>query len=299
LKLAHIGFVGRRVRNSLWELLWSHVLTSTTMAITLFVFGAFLLLQLNLHKLLKSWGNQIEINAYLDKDLDTEKVQKLMQRVRAFPEVEGVRHISQEHAWKDFQAALGVQSGVLEGLPQDVLPPSFQITIRRNFRDGPTIEDVASRLKREKGITLVEYPQEWVEKLSLLILAVEWAKWILGGVLFLATFFIVGSTVKLALLARRDEIEIMQLVGASEAMIQAPFVLEGMIQGIAGATVSIVGLWFLFQFVRYEIPSFGLLGPFDQIQFLGPRNIGLIMAIGWLLGAAGSLFSLRRFVRTW
>jgi cell division transport system permease protein len=299
LKLAQLGFVVRRVRNNLWELPWTHVLTAATMATTLFVFGAFMLLQENLENLLKGWGEQIQINAYLDKSLDAANVQGLLARVRTFPEVEGVRHISQEQAWRDFQAALGAQSGVLEGLPQDVLPASFEIKIRENFRDGPMIEDFVNRLKREKGIALVEYPQEWVDRLSLVVLAVQWAKWIFGGALFLATFFIVGSTVKLAILAQRDEIEIMQLVGASEAMIQAPFVVEGMIQGIAGSTLSILGLWFIFQWLRNEIPTFGLLGPLSQFHFLNPRHIALMLAIGWLLGAAGSLFSLRRFIKTW
>jgi len=299
LKLAPLGFVVRRVRNNLWELPWTHVLTAATMATTLFVFGAFMLLQENLQNLLKGWGEQIQINAYLDKSLDAADVQRLLARVRTFPEVEGVRHISQEQAWRDFQAALGAQSGVLEGLPQDVLPASFEIKIRENFRDGPMIEDFVNRLKREKGIALVEYPQEWVDRLSLVVLAVQWVKWIFGGALFLATFFIVESTVKLALLARRDEIEIMQLVGASEAMIQAPFVVEGMIQGIAGATLSIIGLWFTFQWLRNEIPTFGLLGSFSQFHFLNARHIALMLAIGWLLGAAGSLFSLRRFIKTW
>ena len=96
MKLAQLGFVVRRVRNNLWELPWTHVLTAATMATTLFVFGAFMLLQENLQNLLKGWGEQIQINAYLDKSLDAADVQRLLARVRTFPEVEGVRHISQE-----------------------------------------------------------------------------------------------------------------------------------------------------------------------------------------------------------
>jgi cell division transport system permease protein len=300
LKWSQVGFVGRRVRRSLRDLLWSHTLTAVTMAMTLFVFGAFMLLQENLQSLLNSWGNEIQINAYLDKELSAGDVQKLLDRVRAFPEVERVRHISQERAWQEFQAALGAQSGVLEGLPQDVLPASFEIAIRPNFRDGPVVQEVADRLRKEKGITTVEYPEEWLDRLSLVILAVQWAKWVLGGVLFLITFFIVGSAVKLAIVARKEEIEIMQLVGASEEMIQAPFVFEGMIQGLIGALVSLVCLWFMFQFLRDQIPaSVGLFGAQTRFQFLDPPQIGLLLAIGWLLGAAGSLFSLRRFTKTW
>jgi cell division transport system permease protein len=293
-------FVARQVWNSLRGLFWTHFLTAVTMTMTLFVFGAFMLLQENLQNLLKGWGDQIQINAYLDKNLSASDTETLLDRIRGFPEVQRVRYISQQEAWKEFKTALGAQSGILEGLPDDVLPASLEIALKSGFRDAPLVEDSAARLKKEKGITLVEYPQEWVDRLSLLVLAVQWAKWILGGVLFMVTFFIVGSTIKLAILARKDEIEMMQLFGASEEMIQAPFVVEGMTQGIVGGLLSVLCLWFLFDSLRDQIPNaIGLVGPFTQIQFLNVRSMALILAIGWLLGAAGSLFSLRRFVKSW
>lgn len=300
MKWSQLGLVRRRVCNSLWERLWTHVLTSGTMAMTLFVFGAFMLLQENLQNLLKGWGDQIQINAYLDKGLAAADVSLLHKRIRDFPETERVRHISQEQAWKDFQAALGAQSSVLEGLPADVLPASFEVSLKPAYRDGPRVEAMASRLRQQKGIATVEYPQEWVERLSLVILAVQWAKWVFGGVLFIATFFIVGSTVRLAVAARKDEIEIMQLVGAPAELIQAPFVLEGMLQGIFGAGLSVLCLWSLLLFLRDQMPaSAALLGSPGELQFIDSRGIALIIAIGWGLGASGSLFSLRRFMRTW
>ena len=270
------------------------------MAVTLFVFGAFMLLQINLQHLLKGWGEQIQITAYLNQNLGADEIPAVLARVKAWPEVERVRMISQEQAWRDFQTALGAQSGLLNGLPRDVLPASLEISLKPAHRDSPMVEQLAARLRGEKEFASVEYPQEWVERLGLIVLAVEWAKWSLGGLLFLATFFIVGSTVKLALLARQDEIEIMQLVGASEELIQAPFVLEGMIQGLAGGALSVAMLWGLFALARREFPTLaGFMAPLVRPQFLDPASIALILASGWLLGAAGSLFSLRRFIRTW
>jgi cell division transport system permease protein len=299
MKWSQLGLVRRRVCSSLWARLWTHVLTSGTMAMTLFVFGAFMLLQENLQSLLKGWGDQIQINAYLEKGLAAGDVSLLHNRIRDLPETERVRHISQEQAWKDFQVALGAQSNVLEGLPLDVLPASFEVSLKPGYRDGPLVEAVANRLRQEKGIASVEYPQEWVERLSLAVLAVQWAKWIFGGVLFVATFFIVGSTVRLAILARKDEIEIMQLVGAPKELIQAPFMVEGMLQGILGAALSVLGLWSLLLFLRDQMPASAVLfGSVGQLQFIDRRDIALIMAIGWSLGTSGSLFSLRRFMRT-
>jgi cell division transport system permease protein len=129
---------------------------------------------------------------------------------------------------------------------------------------------------------------------------VQWAKWTFGGLLFLAAFFIVGNTVKLALLARKDEIEIMQLVGASEELIQAPFVIEGMIQGLVAGTLAMAALWGAFLVARGEVLTLaGFFAPLARLQFLDLQNLAFILAVGWLLGAAGSLFSLRRFLKTW
>jgi cell division transport system permease protein len=300
VRIALLGFVLRRVRNNLWQLFWTHVLTSGTVAVTLFVFGVFILVEINLAHLLKGWGEQIQLTAYLDKKVDQGDVRDLLKRVEALPEVERVRHISQEQAWRDFQTALGAQSGLLKGLPRDVLPASIEVYFKPSQHDGPIVEQVARQLEQEKAITDVEYPQEWVERLGLIVLAIDWAKWIFGGVLFLATFFIVGSTIKLAMLARKDEVEIMQLVGASEWLIQAPFVLEGMIQGTVGATISIAMLWVAYAFLQNEMLSLGgVVGPSGQLQFFDLKAIALLLAIGWLLGAAASVVSLRRFLKTW
>jgi cell division transport system permease protein len=300
MKLARAGFILRRVGSSLWQSLWTHLLTTGILAMTLFVFGAFVLVQLNLEQLLKGWGDQLQITAYLNKDLSADAVQQLIARVRSFPEVEGAQYTNQEQAWRDFQTALGSQSSLLDGLPRDLLPASIEITLKQNRRDAAAVEPLAERLKREQEIAMVEYPQEWVERVALITLAVGWAKWLVGGVLFLATFFIVGSTAKLALLARRDEVEIMQLVGASEELIQAPFVIEGMILGLVGAAASVGALWGAYLVLQTELPALGVwLVPAGGLQFLDRTGAGLIVAIGWLLGAAGSLFSLRRFIRTW
>ena len=300
MKPSLIGFVLGRVGKSLWQLRWNHLLTAVTMAVTLFVFGAFMLLKINLEHLLKGWGDEIQITAYLAKNVDGSEAESVVRRVETLPEVERVRLVSQEQAWLDFQAVLGAQSGLLDGLPRDVLPASLEISLKPAHRDGPVVEQLAQRLRKEKGIASVEYPQEWVERLGLIVLAVGWAKWIFGGLLFLATFVIVGSTVKLALVARQDEIEIMQLVGASEELIQAPFVLEGMLQGLVGGALAVSALWGSFLLARSEMPTLaGFMAPLVRPQFLNAESIALVFAIGWLLGAAGSLFSLRRFIKTW
>jgi cell division transport system permease protein len=276
------------------------VLTAGTMAMALFVFGVFMLAEENLQSLFSRWGEQVQVYAYLDKALSLAEVTRLQERIQNFPEVERIRHISQEQAWKEFRAALGPQSNVLDGLSQDVLPSSFEIFVKPVHRDGALVEALAKRLRKEKAITAVEYPQEWVERLSLGILVVQWAKWAVGGILFVITFFIVGSVVRLGIAARKDEIEIMQWVGAPEELIRAHFVVEGMIQGTIGAGLSVLCLWSLLLLLRDQLPiPIDLFGSSAQLQFIEWRDIAFIVAMGGLLGASGNLFSLRRFRKTW
>jgi cell division transport system permease protein len=300
MKLSLLGFVLRRVRDNLRQLFWAHALTAGVMALALFVVGAFLLVEINLARLLRNWGEQIQITAYLGDAAIPDDAATLLKRVQAMAEVERVRLISQEQAWRDFHAALGTQAGLLDGLPREVLPASLEISLKPAYRDGSAVEGLATRLRQEAGVTSVEYPSEWVERLNLIVLAVGWMKWFFAAVLFLATFFVVGSTIKLAALARKEEIEIMQLVGASEELIQAPFVIEGMIQGAVGGALALGGLAAVFVLIEREMAQLGgLLAPLDAPQFLDPRGMTILAATGLFLGAAGSLVALRRLIRTW
>jgi murein hydrolase activator len=300
VKRSQAGLVGRWVCSSFRAQLWIHTLVVGTMAMALFVFGAFMVAKENLQGLFEQWGDQVQINAYLDKALSPAEITLLQDRIENFPEVERVHYISQAQAWKDFHAALGSQSNLLEGLSQDVLPPSFEIFVKPFHRDSPLVEALASRLRKEKGLTIVEYPQELVDRISLGVLIVEWAKWAIGAILFVLTFLIVGSVVRLGIAARKDEIEILQWLGASEELIQAPFVVEGLIQGIIAAGLSLLCLWTLLLLLRDQLSiPFGFFDSSGQLQFIDWRGVVLVVAMGGLLGASSSLFSLRRFMNRW
>ncbi len=298
MRLTYGSFVFRRVFKNLNELVWTHALTSGIMTVTLIIFGGFLIVQENLHELLRGWRNEIQIFAYLEPDSDPARVKMLLNQVRSFPEVESARFVSNAEAWENFKKALGAQSDILEGLQQNVLPSSLEIALRRSALDQASSALVVQRLRSMKGISDVDYPQEWADKLSLLLLGVQWAKWLLGGFLFITTLLIVGSTVRLAILAREEEIEIMQWVGAPRGLIQAPFVVEGMIQGLVGAALSVLFLWALFLFVRDQLPSsFESFVPRQRLQFLNSQGIALLLFLGWAMGAGGSRLSLRRFFK--
>lgn len=297
MKLAHVAFVAGRVVRSLRELLWTHLLTAGVMAMTLLVFGGFLLIQENVGQLVRGWGEDLHVFAYLDDNVDASAAADLRTRLESFPEVGAVRYVSRERAWEDFERALGSQSGILEGLDPAMLPASLELELRAGYRSRDAVAGLAERLGALEGVLEVEYPETWLERLRLLLAGMEWLKWVLGGVLFLVAFLIVGSTIKLAIVARRDEIEIMQLVGAGTGLIRTPFVIEGMIQGLVGAALALGLLRAAFALLGAELLApFGSLAAGIQFTFLNSWQCAELFFLGWLLGTAGSVLSVKRFL---
>jgi len=298
--MAAMGFVARRAGHGLRQSFGTFILTGFAVALTLGVFGGFLLLQLNLEILLRGWGARLQLTAYLSPTVDATELEALLANLKSYPEIQRVSHTSQEQAWRDFQATLGAQTGLLDGLPRNVLPASVEITLRPEFGDGAAMERLAERLKKRKEFTQIDFPQQWVERLGLVIAALQWLKWLVGGVLFLAAFFIVTRMVKLAVLARRQEVEVMQLVGATENLILAPLAIEGFLQGLFGAGFALAILFGVCRLLRDDPAGLSALIPaLRRIEFLDGPSIALILSIGAILGMSASLFALRGMVRSW
>lgn len=297
MRWASVLFVARRVAGSLRELVWTHLLTAGIMAMTLSVFGGFLIVQANVGRLVKGWSDEVQVFAYLKDGVDAAAAEAMRARVASYPEVRAVSYVSKEGAWDAFKKGLGSQSGILEGLETDTLPASLDVELRPAYRSRDAVLSLARRLTALDGVQEVEYPETWLEKVRLLMAGIEWLKWALGGFLFLVAFLIVGSTIKLAIVARQDEIEIMQLVGAADGLIKAPFVIEGMIQGLAGAVLALGLLQASFSLLTAELLApFGALVDVEEFVFLDAPRCALLVAMGWLLGTAGSMLSVKRFL---
>ena len=294
---AYVLFVAGRVARSLRELFWTHLLTTGILAMTLSVFGGFLIIQENVGRLVKGWGDEIQVFVYLKDGIDAAAAENMRARVAAYPEVKVASYVSRERAWDEFKKTLGSQSGILDGLNPNVLPASLDVELRSAYRSREAVLRLVRRLAALDGVEDVEYPETWLEKIRLLVIGIGWLKWVLGGFLFLVAFLIVGSTIKLAILARQDEIEIMQLAGAADGLIKAPFVIEGMIQGLAGAALALGLLRAVFSLLTAELLApFGPLMAGAQFTFLGMQQCVFLVLMGWLLGIAGSLLSVKRFL---
>lgn len=269
-----------------------------TTAFTLACFGVFLLLYLNLRGVISSLQDDIQVVLYLDDNLLAQQVSTLQLRLKAEPGVASVAYVSKDQALADFQAQFPSESHLLQGLGENPLPASFVVTLGPQFRSSESIKRLAERMMDVPGVTQVQYSREWVENLATVIGYVELAAVAVGAILSVASVTIIASIIRLTLYARRDEIEILQLIGATGAFIRIPYLLEGAVLGALGGVLSLALLKGGFELFRLRLGAPGrLLGVSSWFSFFPDHISLLIVLVGLLLGFAGSGISLLRFGR--
>jgi cell division transport system permease protein len=264
--------------------------TISVIAISMLIFSAFSLIAFNLTSLLKAWEDKIEIIAYLKRRPASGDLEVLLKNVGLLHGVERVRYISSSEAMSFMETKLGSQRNLLEGVQPDVLPPSLEIQLAKEYRNSVRIKDVVSQLRQFSQVEEIQYGKEWVETFSGLLHVVRVTQWILGGLLIAAMTFIIANTVQLTISSRREEIEVMHLVGASPAFIQVPFYIEGLVQGLLGAELAIVLLFLLYKlfFTYIPLPVKESLEKVS-IAFMPPETIVWFLSGGMVLGFFGSL----------
>jgi len=271
------------------ENLLANLATICIIAISMLIFSAFSLITLNLTSFLQLWEKKIEVIAYLKKKIPPPEVEGLMRDIRLIHGIDAVKYVSSTEAMAFMESKLGSQKNLLEGIQSDVLPPSFEIKLKQDYRNSTKIKEVVLQLKEFSPIEEVQYGQEWVETFSGLVHIVRLMQWILGGLLTAAMTFIIANTLQMTISSRREEIEIMHLVGARPSFIQIPFYIEGLIQGLLGAALAMVSLQFLYRvFLSYLTPS--IAGWFKKfpVTFLSQETVAWFLLGGVVLGLFGS-----------
>ncbi len=290
-------FILRALRNMRqWPFLCTVAIL--TMAVALAIVATFFLVVVNVEQLALHWTKEIQVVAYLQKIPSRQNLSVIIKKLESFPEVDSVLYVSQADAMQRFQKHLGNDAGLLEGVSRDLLPASFELGLRSEFRNQQGIAKVIERLENNLNVDDLRYGQKWLERFNNFVRMLRFSGIVLGGFLLLAALFIVSNTIKLTLYARRDELEIMALVGATMRFIKVPFMLEGAIQGLLGGLIALVFLALSFTFVLSRSLSAFWLTPTDfNLLFLTVNQQIVLVLSGLVLGILGSLSSLRRFVR--
>jgi cell division transport system permease protein len=291
-------YVMRRAFQNIRGNLFPNLTTIGIIAISILIFSAFTLISLNLSSFLKIWEDKIEVVAYLKKGTPLKEVEGLLKNTRQLQGVEGVKYVSPFDAMVFLESKLGSQKNLLQGIQPAVLPPSFEIQLKKDYRNSAKIKEVVLQLKQFPQFEEIQYGQEWVETFSALVHIVRLTQWILGGLFLVAIIFITSNILQLTISSRREEIEIMHLVGASPAFIRVPFYVEGLIQGLLGGGLAIFFLYLLHKgFFLYIPPSIQSWLARIPIFFLPQWTILWILIGGMVLGFFGSFAASMRFLK--
>lgn len=273
-----------------------NVVTVITIALTIIIASAFALVFKNASDLVHSWKQGIRIMAYLAPGSTQATRLNVKYKISSISGIQEAVFISKEEALKRLKIQMRRQSSLLENLRENPLPDAFEIRMVPTMHNEAAVESLANRLESLPEIDDVEYGQLWFRRFSNFINLFRLTGYALGILFFMAAVFIVANTIRIVLYSRRDEIEIMRLVGASDGFIKTPFYLEGVILGALGGAIGLAVLFVFYALISSNVEHSLSAGQF-RIQFLSVAVVIQIvigsMTVGWL----GCYLSLKQFLK--
>ncbi|MEK8131769.1 permease-like cell division protein FtsX [Paenibacillus filicis] len=302
-----ISTAGRHLREGTKSVLrngWMSFASISSISISLFILGVFLLLTLNVNFLSKQIEQQVEIRVYLEVNTPQEQVGMLQNEIGSIPQVSKVTFISKDEGLVFLREKLG-ESGkqLLEGFDgqDNPLNDSFTVEVTQP-REVAAVAEQISKLnndKTTKPIYRVSYGQGTVETMFKVTTIVRYVGLALVAALALTAMFLISNTIKITIVARRREISIMKLVGATNSFIRWPFFIEGALLGIIGSAIPVgillYGYYELMNSIQVDLNL--LLIKMLSFEEVAVQTAGLLLGIGVLIGIWGSVLSVRKFLR--
>ena len=291
--LRALGYFFQEALTSLWRSRLINALSVGTIAVSLFVLGAFLTVASNLSQVVTRWTEKVQVTFYLQDGVEDRIKDSLAAQLRDDPAVESVTPVSRAQALDRFRVLFKDLRTLPDDLGSNPFPASLEVTLKGARQSPAEVKRLVAAFEKAPGVEEVQYDLLWIERLSTAVRLVRGVGAFLGGILVLAGVFTISNVIRLTVYARQDELDIMRLVGATRAYVTGPFVVEGMIQGGLGGLLSIGLLWMAFRVAaRDALAASDLMG--RAVVFL-PLSVCLsIVAGGMLVGVVGSLISLGR-----
>ena len=271
-------------------------LALATTTFTMLGMGVFLLLYLNAQDALSSLREEIKVIVYLKDEASQKAVAQLRGELSTDPAVAAVEFVSREQALATFRAQFPSEERLLNGLGDNPFPASLVVKVGPASRSSEQVGALVQSLKAHAEADEVLYSQDWIENLAVAVRYLRVLGVGIGAVLAASMVTILANTIKLTLYARREEIEILKLIGATTVFIKLPFVLEGALLGGAGALCSLFLLRTLFGLAESRLALKGTFwGVGHGLAFLPERVTVAFLLLGIMLGCLGSLVSLIQF----
>jgi cell division transport system permease protein len=278
---------------SFWRSRLINTLSVGTIAVSLFVLGAFLTVAGQLGEVVARWTQKVQVTFYMEDRLEPRIRQSLEDRLRADPAIDSLVVVSREEALAHFKALFKDLGTLPEDLGENPFPASIEATLKGDHQAPAEVQRLVHAFEGAPGVEDVQYDLLWIERLGTGVRLVRGVGWFLGGILVLAGVFTISNVIRLTVYARQDELDIMRLVGATQAYVKGPFVAEGMLQGGLGGCLAVLLLWSALRFFSRDVlAASDLLG---RAALSLPLDISAALVLGGMLvGVVGSLVSLGR-----
>jgi len=295
-KLQHFQ---RETLNNLWQFRARNVFSITIICLSFLIVGIFVSLSNNLRYTAQQISKDMVVVFFLEKNMDASDRAVIEQELNNSSLVSRIQFISSEQALQNFLNKFPELEGIVENLETNPFPSSLEVTLKEKDFSYEETQPFLDKIKQISGIEDVQFNKDWVEKMQSLSRLARAVGFFLGGILILASFFIVSNVIKLNVFARKDEIEILRLVGGTNTFIRIPFLAEGIILGALGGILSLLLLFIVIKlFPVYLGSSLGVLNELISFRYLSFSQSTAIISSGAIIGFFGSMSSLAKFLKT-
>ena len=272
-------------------------LSVATNFIAFTVLGIFFLLFVNLDILFSSWDKHIQVIVYLDDKISNSNKKKIELLFNSNDKIDSTIFVSRDQAWESFRDKFSSKSNFVTSLNFNPLPDSY--TLR--FASGPdrliNIRNFSEKIKNENGVESVEYGEKWISRFEQFMIFLRGFILVFGVVLFSGMILIISNTIKLSIYSRKDEIDLMTLLGATNQYIKVPLLLEGILQGVSGSLLALVSVKLIHLYIVFWFQG-SLESVFRglELQYLTKPIIFSVISTGIIVGVLGSSISANQFL---
>lgn len=263
-------------------------LSATMIALSLLVVGLFGIAAYNIKRVLERVEARVEIVAYIRDDADYKAVRLAQNEIEHMPEVRETRYISRAQALEIAKQELPEFRNLFGTIDANPLPASIEVALKPGQQGAEAVKHVADEIAVFPFVEEVRYGQDWLDKVYLLRRVAGAATLVLGGAFAAVAALIIGTAVRMAIFARRDEILIMRLVGATDAFVRSPFLIEGLVTGLIGAVLALLASYAIFDLLSASL---------FKLEWLPDLWVIGLLAAGGTLGALSSGIAVRRHLR--
>ena len=273
-----------------------HGICLATIALSVFVISAFGLFLMNASEMMESWKRGIRIIAYLERGTDSAAREDVVAGIRRFEGVGDVTYVDGDKAFEWLKSEIGRQTALLEGLSENPLPDSVEVSLSADIGGGGAISELAEKIAALPNVGEVEYARQWLERFDGIYNLFRLTGMVLIGLIGAAVVLIVANTIRLILYSRIEEIRITRIIGADDTFIKYPLYMEGAMLGLAGGAAGLLLLYGAYGATVPQLESAGLLVYFE-VRFLPWRTALGILSASMIIGWLGCYLSIRRFLK--